>query len=54
MMPTDLPAHPPKVLENYYGEKTLAGLKVPVKHSRQRCQAASNRAHPYRRHGTCR
>ena len=53
-MPTDLPAHPSKVLENYYGEKTFAGLKVPLKHSRQRRLRTSNRAHPYRHHGTCR
>lgn len=52
-MPPVLPAHPPEVLENYYG-KTLAGLKAPVKHARERCLGASNWAHPYRRHGTYR
>ena len=50
-MPTVLPAHPPEVFENYYEDKTLAGLKAPVKHARERGLGAINWAHPYH-HGT--
>jgi hypothetical protein len=53
-MPTVLPAHPPEVLENYCADRTLAGLKAPVEHARERCLGASNWAHPYRRRGTYR
>lgn len=50
----DVPTHAPNVFENYYADKTLAGLEVPVKHARERCPGVGSQAHPNHHHGTCR